>query len=57
MGQVNDSRAHHEPALFSSRRHGCWATCECGRWHSKRWTTTIGAHLEFGEHLLREHRA
>jgi hypothetical protein len=48
--------SHHEPSLYSSRRYGCWATCECGRWHSKRWTTTIGAHIEFGDHLLREHR-
>lgn len=41
----------HHPALYSTARHGCWATCAC-RWESRRWTTTTGAHLEFGRHLI-----
>lgn len=42
----------HEPLLFWSR-YGAWACCPCG-WTSdgQRWTTTVGAHLAFGRHLL-----
>jgi hypothetical protein len=47
---------HHEPAPYSTRRYGCWATCTCGRWQSRAWTTVSGAHLEYGLHLLRENR-
>lgn len=42
---------HHDLALHSTSRYGCWATCSCG-WRSRRWTTTTGAHLQFGEQLL-----
>jgi hypothetical protein len=54
---VTRSRAqHHEPSLFASRRVGCWATCECGRWRSGQWSSVIGAMVEFGKHLLEEQR-
>lgn len=41
----------HHPTLLSTGRHGCWATCPCG-WHSATWRTVIGAHLDFGRHLV-----
>lgn len=41
----------HHPTLYRTRRHGCWASCCCG-WTSRRWTSTVGAHLEFGTHLV-----
>lgn len=41
----------HHLLLYWTRRAGCWSSCTCG-WLSGRWTTTVGAHLEFGTHLL-----
>ena len=41
----------HHPTFYSGGRHGCWAICACG-WKSRTWTTTVGAHLEFGKHLI-----
>lgn len=40
----------HHPTLFTSGRHGCWAYCRCG-WRGSLWTTVVGAHLDFGQHL------
>jgi hypothetical protein len=42
----------HEPLLYWTARHGSWASCTCGRWKSRTWTSVSGAHLEFGQHLL-----
>lgn len=41
----------HHPTLLSTGSHGCWSTCSCG-WNSALWTTTTGAHLEFGRHMV-----
>lgn len=41
----------HHPTLLSTGRHGCWATCRCG-WRSATWRTVVGAHLDFGHHLV-----
>jgi hypothetical protein len=41
----------HEPLILTTRRHGSWCTCWCG-WKSTAWTSTVGAHLAFGQHLL-----
>lgn len=48
--QVAAQGGHH-PTLYGTGRHGCWSTCACG-WKSALWTTTAGAHLEFGRHLI-----
>lgn len=42
----------HEPQLYWSGRHGSWCFCACGGWRSRAWTTLVGAHLDFGRHLL-----
>ena len=44
--------SQHHPRLYSTRRYGSWATCDCGRWVSRRWATVTGAHLDFGRHLV-----
>lgn len=43
----------HHPTLYATGRHGCWADCHCG-WTGRLWTTVPGAHLEFGQHLIRD---
>lgn len=42
----------HHPTLYRTGRHGCWAVCRCGWMGSSSWTTVVGAHLEFGRHLI-----
>jgi hypothetical protein len=42
----------HHPALYCTGRHGCWASCCCGWAGRSRWTSVVGAHLEFGQHLI-----
>jgi len=44
--------SHHHPWLYATRRHGCWGECQCGGWRSRTWTSVVGVHLEFGQHLL-----
>lgn len=46
----------HHPRLLRTSRHGCWCECSCG-WLSNLWTTTVGAHLAFGQHLLADRAA
>lgn len=41
----------HHPTLYRTRCHGCWAGCSCS-WTSRTWTSTTGAHLDFGQHLI-----
>lgn len=41
----------HHPSLYRSRRYGTWCVCTC-TWQSRHYTTTSGAHLEYGQHLL-----
>lgn len=41
----------HHPTLYRTGRHGCWASCCCG-WKSRTWTGVVGAHLDFGRHLI-----
>lgn len=47
----------HEPILYWSGRHGSWCHCVCGTWRSRIWPGVVGAHLEFGRHLLDEAKA
>lgn len=43
----------HHPQLYATRRNGCWSTCSCG-WHSViLYTSVTGAHIAFGQHLVR----
>lgn len=43
----------HHPILYRAGRHGCWAECTCGQWHTKYvYTTVTGAHYAFGWHLI-----
>jgi hypothetical protein len=42
----------HHPELYATGRHGCWGACACGGWSSRRWSSVVGVHLEFGQHLL-----
>jgi hypothetical protein len=53
---TDEARVRHEPLLYSAGRYGSWGGCLCGRWRSRTWTAPIGAHIEFGGHLLAEHR-
>ena len=53
-GDAPDEAVRHDPALYSTGRHGCWADCTCG-WKSGLYTTTTGAHRAFGEHLTASH--
>jgi hypothetical protein len=41
----------HHPILCRTSRDGCWAYCTCG-WISGTWTSTVGAHVDFGRHLV-----
>lgn len=41
----------HHLTLYSTGRHGSWATCSCG-WKSRTFVGNEGAHLAFGEHLV-----
>lgn len=45
----------HHPLLLWTGRHGCWCECSCG-WLSRRWTSVVGAHLQFGQHLIGQDR-
>jgi hypothetical protein len=42
----------HHLTLYWTRRHGCWSGCACA-WKSGTYTTTTGAHLAFGRHLVK----
>jgi len=50
------SEIKHHPHLMFAGRHGAWCSCPCG-WSSGTYFSVVGAHLEFGRHLLTaEHR-
>jgi hypothetical protein len=41
------------PFLYWTARNGSWCHCLYG-WKSRDWTTVTGAHLEFGQHLVKK---
>lgn len=49
----NVTTATHHPTLYSTGRFGCWGLCRCG-WKSDVYTTVVGVHLAFGQHLIAE---
>ena len=44
--------SHHPTHMTSTQ--GCWATCSCG-WRSATYRGVVGAHLDFGQHLIATH--
>lgn len=49
----NGTAIEQAPVWLTDRtcRYRCWCTCRCG-WASLTYRTIVGAHLEFGRHLL-----